>query len=126
MAFQAGMKRWRREDSLPILVAIDHPIFRLGHYVQGNRNHVEKASSPTLQEMMMRTTDRSPLSTSTPELIPWLFKLTTHMLARALNMPEPLLHHTGLMVFAQVAAFETSVGGRLLGFFRYRRERSGH
>jgi hypothetical protein len=35
------------------------------------------------------------------------------MLARALNMPEPLVHHTGIFVFAHVQAVETSVGNTL-------------
>ena len=35
------------------------------------------------------------------------------MLARALNMPEPLVHYTGVFVFAQVAAVETSIGKTL-------------
>jgi hypothetical protein len=46
------------------------------------------------------------------------------MLARALNMPEPLLHDTGVFVFAHVQAVETSVGKtlcpiRLLRQFRH-------
>jgi hypothetical protein len=73
--------------------------------------------------MTMRRTDRFAALTSIPEMIPWLLRLTTRMLARSLNMPEPLLHHTGLFVFAQVAAFEYSLGKslcprRLLRFFR--------
>jgi hypothetical protein len=80
--------------------------------------------------MQMRMSDRSPTLTSIPEMIPWLLKLATRMLARGLNMPEPLLHHTGMFVFAQVAAFESSVGrslcpSRLLRFFRDRRRGSG-
>ncbi len=31
-----------------------------------------------------------------------------------LNMPEPLVHDTGVFVFVQVQAIETSVGNRLL------------
>jgi hypothetical protein len=45
-------------------------------------------------------------------VIPWMLKLATRLLARILNMPEPLLHHTGVFVFAQVQAVETSVGKR--------------
>jgi hypothetical protein len=33
--------------------------------------------------------------------------------AYSLNMPEPLLHSTGVFVFAQVQAVENSVGNRL-------------
>jgi hypothetical protein len=35
------------------------------------------------------------------------------MLARSLNMPEPLVHDTGVFVFAQVQAVENSVGKTL-------------
>lgn len=78
----------------------------------------------------MRTTHRSPPLTSISGMIPWLLKLATRMLARGLNMPEPLVHHTGVFVFAQVAAFETSIGkslcpNRLLRYLRKRRRGSG-
>jgi hypothetical protein len=43
-------------------------------------------------------------------VIPWLLNLATQLLARALNMQEPLVHHTGVFVFAQVVAVENSVG----------------
>ncbi len=36
----------------------------------------------------------------------WVLRLATRMTARSLNMPEPLLHHTGAYVFAHVAAAE--------------------
>jgi hypothetical protein len=36
----------------------------------------------------------------------WSLKLATRLLARALNMPEPLLHSTGAFVVAQVQATE--------------------
>ena len=35
------------------------------------------------------------------------------MLARSLNMPEPLVHDTGVFVFAHVQAVENSVGKTL-------------
>lgn len=41
---------------------------------------------------------------------PWAIALATRMLARSLNMPEPLVHSTGDYVVAQVTAFEHSVG----------------
>ena len=44
---------------------------------------------------------------------PWAINLATRMLARSLNMPEPLLHSTGDYVVAQVTAFEHSVGKSL-------------
>jgi hypothetical protein len=58
----------------------------------------------------------SPLSrpsTSPAGMLPWLLHLATRMLARSLNMPEPLVHSTGVFVFAQVQAVEHSVGRTL-------------
>jgi hypothetical protein len=46
-------------------------------------------------------------------LAPWLLKLATRLLARSLNMPEPLVHSTGVFVFAQVQAVENSVAKSL-------------
>ena len=56
-------------------------------------------------------------------MIRWLLHLATRMLACSLNMPEPLVHNTGVFVFAHVQAVETSVGrtlcpARLLRQFR--------
>jgi hypothetical protein len=53
----------------------------------------------------------------------WLLNLATWLLARSLNMPEPLVHSTGVFVFVHVQAVEISVGRtlcpiRLLGRFR--------
>ena len=36
-----------------------------------------------------------------------MLNLATRMLARSLNMPEPLVHSTGIFVFAQVQAVES-------------------
>jgi hypothetical protein len=53
-------------------------------------------------------------STFTPAgMIPWMLNLAIRMLARILNMPEPLVHHTGVFVFAHVQAVENSVGKTL-------------
>ena len=52
-------------------------------------------------------------STSPAGIIPWMLNLATRTLAYSLNMPEPLLHTTGIFVFAQVQAVENSVGKRL-------------
>lgn len=49
-------------------------------------------------------------------LAPWAVTLTTRMLARSLNMPEPLVHSTGDYVVARVAAFEHGVGRSLCPF----------
>jgi hypothetical protein len=43
-------------------------------------------------------------------MIPWMLNLATRMLANSLNMPEPLVHNTGVFVFAHVQAIENSVG----------------
>ena len=57
---------------------------------------------------------RSRSSTFSPAgMIPWLLNLATRMLACSLQLPEPLVHNTGVFVFAHVQAVETSVGRRL-------------
>ena len=43
----------------------------------------------------------------------WLVGLATWLLARSLQMPEPLVHVTGVYVFAQVQAVETRAGKAL-------------
>jgi hypothetical protein len=45
--------------------------------------------------------------------IPWTLHLATWLLARSLNIPQPLVHNTGVFVFAHVLAVETSVGRTL-------------
>lgn len=60
----------------------------------------------------MRTLSR-PSSFSPAGMIPWLLHLATRMLACSLNMPEPLLHNTGVFVFAHVQGIENSVGKTL-------------
>ena len=52
-------------------------------------------------------------STSPASIIPWMLNLAIRMLARVLNMPEPLLHDTGVFVFAHVQTIENSVGKTL-------------
>jgi hypothetical protein len=47
-------------------------------------------------------------------LTPWMLNLATRLLARILNMPEPLVHDTGVFVFVHVQAVETSIGNRVL------------
>jgi hypothetical protein len=42
------------------------------------------------------------------ELLPWFLNLATWLLARSLNMPEPLVHAAGLFVFVRVQAFENN------------------
>ena len=54
-----------------------------------------------------------PSTFSPAGMIPWMLNLATRLLARILNMPEPLLHTTGVFVFAHVQAVENSVGKTL-------------
>jgi hypothetical protein len=56
----------------------------------------------------------SPSSSFSPAgMMPWMLNLAIRMLARVLNMPEPLLHSTGVFVFAHVQTIENSVGKTL-------------
>ncbi|WKA26789.1 hypothetical protein [Bradyrhizobium roseum] len=56
--------------------------------------------------------------------IPWTLNLVTWLLARSLNMPQPLVHDTGVFVFAQVQAIENRVGKTLCPMRLMRRLRS--
>jgi hypothetical protein len=61
----------------------------------------------------MRTPRRPNNFPSAASVLAWLLDLATRLLARILNMPEPLVHNTGVFVFAHVQAVETSIGNRL-------------
>ena len=50
---------------------------------------------------------RSRPSTFPTTVMRWLLNLATRMLACSLQLPEPLVHETGVFVFAQVQAVET-------------------
>ena len=63
-------------------------------------------------------------SLASANLFAWLLDLAIRLVARALNMPAPLVHDTGLFVFAQVQAVETSVGRTLCPVRLWRRLRS--
>ena len=67
----------------------------------------------------MRTLPRP--STSPAAIIPWMLNLATRTLAYSLNMPQPLLHSTGVFEFAQVQSVENSVGNRLCAIRLLRR-----
>jgi hypothetical protein len=86
-------------------------------YVRGNRIAYQRLSSLRAQEMTMGPLFRSNSFPSTPGMIRRTFDLATNLairlLARSLNLPEPLLHTTGVFVVAQVVAVETSVGRTL-------------
>jgi hypothetical protein len=56
--------------------------------------------------------------------IPWTLNLATWLLARALNMPEPVVHGTGVFVFVQVQTIENRVGKALSPMRLMRRLRS--
>jgi hypothetical protein len=49
-------------------------------------------------------------------LLPWALKLGARMLARSLNMPEPLVQSTGDYVIAQVVVFEHGIARSLCPF----------
>jgi hypothetical protein len=57
--------------------------------------------------------NNSPFTAAIPWLLNLATRLTTRLLAHSLNMPEPLVHTTGVFVFAQVQAVETSIGRTL-------------
>jgi hypothetical protein len=44
---------------------------------------------------------------------PWLIHLATWLVARSLNMPQPIVHATTMFVAAQVYAVEMRVGRAL-------------
>ena len=50
-------------------------------------------------------------------MVPWALRLSTRFgiwaLARSLCLPEPVVHDTGVFVFAQVQTFENKVGKSL-------------
>ena len=51
----------------------------------------------------------------------WLFSLATRLLARSLNMPEPLVHDTGVFIYIRVQEVETSIGRKLCPIRLWRR-----
>ena len=57
-------------------------------------------------------------------LIPRLLNLAVWALARSLNMPEPLVHDTGVFVVAQVQGIENRIGKALCPVRRFRQLRS--
>jgi hypothetical protein len=54
----------------------------------------------------------------------WVLAVATRLLARSLNMPEPLVASTGAYVYAQVAAAETRAAKKLCPFALARRLRA--
>ena len=70
----------------------------------------------------MSTPSRFPRPAATA--FAWLLNLATWLLARSLNMPEPLVHETGVFVFVHVQAVENSVGRTLCPIRLWRQLRS--
>jgi hypothetical protein len=56
--------------------------------------------------------------------IPWTLNLATWLLARSLNMPEPVVHDTSVFVFVQVQTIESRIGKALCPTRLMRRLRS--
>jgi hypothetical protein len=83
------------------------------HYVGGNRIADRAGSSSPSQEMTMNSLSRPSTFPSAAGIAPWMLNLATRLLARILNMPEPMLHTTGAFVFAHVQAVENSFGKTL-------------
>jgi len=55
----------------------------------------------------------TPLHNPQATIADWALNTATWLLARSLNMPQPLVHSTGAYVFAHVAAVETSAARTL-------------
>jgi hypothetical protein len=53
--------------------------------------------------------------------LPWLIELATWLVARALNMPAPLVQAAGLFMFLRVQAFENRIGKSLCPIRLWRR-----
>jgi hypothetical protein len=68
--------------------------------------------------------NNAPFASAIPWLLDLVTRLTTRFLAHSLNMPEPLVHSTGVFVFAQVQAVETSIGRTLCPVRLWRRVQS--
>ena len=54
----------------------------------------------------------------------WAINLATWLVARSLNMPQPLVHSAGAHVYAQVAAAETRAAKTLCPIMMARRLRA--
>ncbi len=66
----------------------------------------------------------TPESPSPAAIAGWMLAIATRLLARSLNMPEPLVASTGAYVFAQVAAAETRAAKTLCPIVLARRLRA--
>lgn len=57
-------------------------------------------------------------------LLPWLIHLATWVVARALNMPAPLVEAAGLVLFLKAQALENRIGKSLCPVRLWRRLRA--
>jgi hypothetical protein len=57
-------------------------------------------------------------------MVRWSLNLATWLVARSLNMPEPVVHDTGVFVFVQVQTIETRIAKALCPMRLVRRLRS--
>src|SRR3981189_1181783 len=86
--------------------------FHVFHYLRRNRIRYRAGSSSRAPEMTMSPLSRT--STFSPaNMLLSLVNLAARSVARSLNLPEPLVHTTGVFVFAHVQAVEASVGRTL-------------
>ena len=46
-------------------------------------------------------------------VIPWVVNLATWLVARSLNMPQPVVHATGVFMFVRVQTIENRIGKAL-------------
>ena len=65
-----------------------------------------------------------PLIRFAAAVIPWMLNLATWLAARSLNMPEPVVHNTGMFVFVQVQTIENKLFKALCPMRLLRRLRS--
>ncbi len=80
--------------------------------------------TPNAQQPPPAKTDASPkpdTSIIATSPLAWIAKLAKRLLAQSLNMPEPLLHDTGVFVFAHVQAVEQRAVKTLCPFTLLRR-----
>jgi hypothetical protein len=70
--------------------------FRAFHYLRRNRIAPATAPSPSQQEIPMLALARFRALASAAVMLPWLVNLATRLLARGLNLPEPLVRDTGV------------------------------
>lgn len=90
------------------------------------RTHQPSDAQPTPPKAEA-VTSASAVIASSP--LAWIAKLAKRLLAHSLNMPEPLLHDTGVFVFAHVQAVEDRAMKTLCPFTLLRQfiaRRRGH